>query len=238
MRRVAAVAALALAAPAAAFAASPVTGSIFGPVTAVRGGTFELSSSLSPTGHAKVSVSSSTAITEQATAPRSSLEVGACVAATGSRNAKGVVAADRITLSSAVEGQCTNGFGRRPGGNRPPGARRPGTGTTPQRPPGGFAGAGNFGFAFGKVTAIKGSTLTVSGTRGTTKVTTTVSVSSKTRLEETRKVGASAVTTKLCAFVNGTSTDKGVTVEAQRVALTPKVNGACNAGFRRPGANG
>jgi hypothetical protein len=87
------------------------------------------------------------------------------------------------------------------------------------------------------VAKLSGSTLTVKGVSfGTSKaVTTTVAVSSKTSLEETKMVKASAITTKLCAFVNGTSTDKGVTVKATRVALSPKTNGACTNGFRGPG---
>lgn len=236
MTRLVAVVALVLAAPAAALAAptAPVAGSVFGPVTSVKGSTFTLTSSLVPKGKSTVSVSSATVITEQATAARSSLEVGACVVASGSRNSKGVVAAARITLSDPVKGQCSTGFGGRRTGGQPPANR---TGTTPRRPPGGFT-RGTFGFAFGKVTAVKGSTLTVSGTRGSSKVTTAVTVSAKTQLEKTVRVEPSAITTGSCAFVNGTSGDKGVTVEAERIALTKKTNGSCTTGFRRPPGNG
>ena len=224
--------------PAVAAAAAPVQGSVFGPVVSVKGTTFTITTSLSPSGKSTVSTGSAT-ITEQGTAPRSSLKVGACVMATGSRNSKGVVAATRITISAPVKGQCGGGFasrgGTRPGGGNgtPPGGR---TGTTP-RPPGGFGGNANFGFAFGSVTKVSGSTLTVRGRSfGSTSATTTttVTVSSKTSLQETKTVKASAITTKLCAFVRGTSTDKGVTVTATNVALTPETNGTCTNGFRRP----
>ena len=68
----------------------------------------------------------------------------------------------------------------------------------------------------------------------TTKTTTTVTVSSKTALDETKTVKASAIAVKMCAFVNGTSADKGVTVKASRIALSTETNGTCTSGFRRP----
>lgn len=215
-------------------AGSPVQGSVSGPVVSVKGTTFTITTSLSPSGKSQVSAGSAT-ITEQATAPRSSLKIGACVMATGAKNSKGVVTATRITISQPVKGSCTNGFAGRRGGNGPPR-----TGTTPRtgtRPPGGFGGGGNFGFAFGSLTKVSGSTLTVKGVSfGSRKATTTtVSVSSKTSLLETKSVKASAVETKMCAFVNGTSPDKGLTVKATRIALSPETNGKCTNGFRGPG---
>jgi hypothetical protein len=219
-----------------ASAASPVQGSLFGPVISVKGTTFTITTTLSPSGKSLVSAGSAK-ITEQTAAPKSSLKVGACVMANGVRNAKGVVAAARITISQPVKGSCTNGFagGRRTGGIRPPGTTPP-TGT--RRPPGGFGGNTNFGFAFGSVTKVSGSTLTVKGTSfgSSAPRTTTVTVSSKTSLLRTITVAASAITVKTCAFVNGTSTDKGVTVKATRVAITPETKGTCTSGFRRPGS--
>ena len=45
----------------------------------------------------------------------------------------------------------------------------------------------------------------------------------------------SAITTKTCAFVRGTSPDKGVTVKASSIAITPERNGTCTNGFRVSG---
>ncbi len=223
---------LAIALSALVSAVSPVQGSLFGPVVSVSGSTFTITTSLSPSGKSKISAGSAT-ITEQAAAPKSSLKVGACVMASGARNSKGVVTATRISISQPVKGSCTNGFGARRGGVRP--TRPAGTPGTP--PAGGFNRGGNFGFAFGSVTKVSGSTLTVKGVSfGSSKATTTtVDLSSKTSLTETKTVKASAVETKMCAFVNGTSTDKGLTVKATRVALSPETNGTCTNGFRRPG---
>lgn len=215
-----------------ASAAAPVQGSLFGPVVSVSGSTFTIITSLSPTGKSKVS-DSSAKVTEQTTAPRSSLKVGACVQATGSRNSKGVVAASRITISAPSGGSCTNGLAGR-GGNRPRGATPPSGSRTP--PAGGFRRTGNFGFAFGSVTKISGSTLTVKGTRfgSSAPQTTTVTVSSKTSLLHIATVKTSTIQVKMCAFVNGTSTDKGVTVKATRVALTQETKGSCTNGFGPP----
>jgi hypothetical protein len=219
--------------PAVASAAAPVQGSLFGPVVSVKGTTFTITTSLSPSGKASISAGSAR-ITEQKPAPRSSLKVGACVTATGTRNSKGVVAATRITISAAVKGSCTSGFSGR-GGSRPNGgAPRSGNGTPPA---GGFGQRGNLGFAFGSVTKVSGSSITVKGTKvgSSATQTTTVTVSSKTSLLHTATVKASAVKVKMCAFVNGTSADKGLTVKATNVALTPETKGTCTSTFRRPG---
>lgn len=218
-------------------AASPVQGSVFGPVVSVKGSTFTITTTLSPNGKSIVSAGSAR-ITEQTTAPRSALKVGACVMATGAKNSKGVVTAQRISISAPVKGTCGGNFFRAggTGGNRPANPRAGGT-----RPPGGgggFQGSANFGFAFGAVTKLSGSTLTVKGTdfRTSKATTTTVSFSSKTTLSETKTITAADIALKTCAFVRGTSTDKGKTVEATDVALTPEANGTCTPGFRRPGS--
>ncbi len=216
-----------------ASAASPVTGSISGPVTSVKGSTFTVTTSLSPTGKSTVTASKSTTITTQETLAPSALETGLCAMATGQKNSKGVVTAQRISLSAPVKGKCTAGFGR--GGARPGGTGAPPGGTGGQRPPGGSGGFGNianFGFAVGTISSAKGDTLTVKGTLNGKAVTTTVTVSSKTQISKTVKVGASAIAVKDCAFVRGTSADKGVTVTAQNVSLTKPTSTGCQFGFR------
>jgi Domain of unknown function (DUF5666) len=200
-------------------AASPVQGSVFGPVVSVKGSTFTITTSLSPSGRSAVSAGSAK-ITEQAAAPRSSLKAGTCIMATGKRDSKGVVAATRITISTPVKGSCTTQLSIR-GGTRPAGAPPPvGTRVAPK---GGFTPNANFGFALGSVTKVHGSTLTVKGPRATT----TVTVSAKTSLMHTVTVQPSAITTSMCAFVAGTSTNKGVTVKATSISLSEKQNGAC-----------
>jgi hypothetical protein len=206
-----------------ALAAGPVSGSIAGPVTSVKGSVFKVSTSLSPTGTATVQVGSATAIVSQETAAKGDVKNGVCVTAIGTK-AKTAIAATRIMLTQPVEGSCANFGGRR----RPPAGsgQRPANPPQGQRPPGnGFA---NFAFANGSVTAVKGSTLTVHGRTGTT----TVTVSTKTQLLKTVTVAASAIRLKMCAFVQGTSADKGVTVKAQRVNLSPAGPNGCTFGGR------
>jgi hypothetical protein len=215
----------ALALAAAATAVSPVQGSVFGPIVSVSGTTFTITTPLSPNGKSIVSAAGAR-ITEPVAAPRSSLKVGACVAVFGSRNAKGVVAATRITISEAVEGKCTpaGGFRVGPTGAPPPeGAPKPGGGFQPRIGPGGFA--------VGTVTKVAGSTVTVKGVREAT----TVTVSSKTALERIATVQATELRTKTCAFVRGTSSDKGKTVRATDIAISPELNGTCSNGFRVAG---
>ena len=224
---------LALAAPVAVCAvgvgvaaAAPTHGSISGPITAVKGSSFEVKTTLSPTGTSTVTVAEKTTIVEQETGRQSDLKTGVCVLATGTTKNK-AVQATRITISGAAG--CTSPFrGRRPGGapgngGAPP-ARRNGNGNP------GFNRPADFGFAFGTITRVQGSTLTVKGLRGTAAV----SVSGKTAIGKTAKVGASALATNLCAFVFGTSSDKGVTVQATDVELSKPVDGSCRA-RRRPG---
>ena len=221
-----------------ASAASPVSGSISGPVASVKGSTFVVTTTLSPTGKSTVSVSKSTTITTQETLGQSALKVGGCAMASGQKNSKGVVAAQRISLSTPVKGKCTAGFagrGGRPGGT----GGTPGGGTGGQPPPtgssgGGFGNFANFGFAFGTIASVKGDNLTVKGTFNGKAVTTSVTVSSKTEISSTVKVGASAIAVKDCAFVRGTSADKGVTVTAQDVSITKPTSTGCRFGFRGP----
>jgi len=213
--------------PAAASAAAPVQGSLFGPVIAVKGTTFTITTSLSPSGKSAVSAGSAK-VTEQKAAPQSSLKVGACVMATGTRNTKGVVAATRITISQPVKGSCANGLRGGTGGSRP----TPPAGGTP---PSGGGFPGNGGFASGSVTKMTGSTLTVKGSFGGTSRTTTVTVSLKTSLLRTVTVKPSSIKVKMCAFVQGTSADKGKTVKATSVALSAETKGTCTSTFRRPG---
>ncbi len=217
---------VALLAAGAASAAAPVQGSIVGPITSVKGKTFTVKTSLSPTGASKVTVGSKTTITEQQAGNLADLRTGVCVMATGTKKGS-VVTASRIALSPVVKGKCNGGFG---GGGRPRGSYRPGAGAGGgpgggSRPPG-FTRPANFGFAFGAISAVKGSTLTVHSNQ---TGTTTVKVSSKTTITRTATVGSNAIAVKLCAFVRGTSSDKGVTVAAQNVSLSkPGATGCTN----------
>jgi Domain of unknown function (DUF5666) len=206
----------ALVAAGAALAASPVAGTISGPITSVKGSTFTVSTKLVSSGSAKVTVGSKTTITEEEPGSTSDLKTGVCVMASGTKKGK-TVTATRISIAD-----CT-----RPGGTRRPGQTAGRGGNTGR---GNFKPPASLGFAFGTISKVKGSTLTVKGQQGST----TVELDSKTQITKTAKVGASALAVKLCAFVRGTSSNGGITVEAQQVQLTKPVGGSCNAFPRRP----
>jgi len=224
--------------------AAPVSGSVVGPIVSVDGASFRLTTPLSPTGASNVSIGSATVLTEQVAASRSSIHAGDCVTALGTRTGSGV-SAFRITISQPVEGKCTGGFGGRGGPGPRPGSgglrgngRLGGSGTPPQRPqggaPGGFA-AGNFGFASGGVTSVGGNTLTVQRKQSGKTTKSVVTITKQTSFTEIDRVGSGSVKTKLCAFVYGTSSDRGKTVQAQTISLSkPRANG-CSGGFRRQG---
>lgn len=189
--------------------ASPVSGFVSGMITSVKGSTFTVSTTVSPTGKSKVSVGSKTTIVEQEPGTRSDVKKGVCAMATGTKKGS-VVTATRLS----IRGRCAVPNGR-PGGA----GRRPGSGSL--TPP------ANLGFAFGTVSKVDGSTVTVKARQGST----TVALTGKTQITRTVVVHMSAVKVKLCAFVRGTSSDGGVTVQAQQVQLSQPFGGGC--GFRR-----
>ena len=150
-----------------------------------------------------------------------------------------------VTVTAAVKGSCVErggpggggGFRGSPGGGFP---RT--TGTVPAR----FRTTNVFG-AFGKVTKVSGSTITVEGisfagfggrpATGTAKPTKTpkaspqsVVVSSKTSYSKTEKVTAGALKVGECASAFGSTNDIGV-VSATRLTVTQPVDGSCTSGF-------
>ena len=96
-------------------------GGTFGEVTAVSADGFTVSSTRpgeDDTTTVDVTVSGDTTYTINAEADSSALEVGKCVNATGDADDTGAVTAERISVSDAVDGQCTGGFMIRNGGRQ------------------------------------------------------------------------------------------------------------------------
>jgi hypothetical protein len=58
-----------------------------------------------------VEVTSSTSYTKDKTATSSAVKIGLCATALGTADDTGAIAATSITLSTAVDGSCTSGFG-------------------------------------------------------------------------------------------------------------------------------
>jgi hypothetical protein len=228
---------------AAASAATPVvTGFVSGQIKSVKGAQFVVKDSFGAVAESTVSLANSGTVTERLTASNSDLTLGACVMANGQKATTGnAIDAERLTITSPVNGKCTTTgfFGH--GGGRPSGSTggayggSASGGSRPSFP--GFGGSANFGFAFGSVTAVNGNTLEVKGTLfGSTKPTTTkVELSSSTQLMAVKTVDASAIKVGACANVRGTSTNEGLTVKATSVSLSQPTSNGCGFGF--PGRN-
>jgi hypothetical protein len=184
-------------------------GFISGPIVAVSGSTFTVSTTLSPTGKSKVSLGSKTTMSEQKTGSLSDLKKGVCVSASGTKSGTKITAT-RISVTSSCA-------------NRPSGGPRPGGGFNANLP-------ANVGFATGTISGKSGSSLVVKTQTGSS----TVVVNSKTQVTKSVKVTSSALKLKLCAFVRGTSSDGQKSVQAQLVQLTATVNGACTGPRGRP----
>ena len=97
-----------------------------GAVTAVSGSGFTVAamgrptdgSTDSTTTDVTVTVDGSTTYTKTADADADAVKVGVCVAAQGDSDSTGAVTATSISVTDAVDGECTGGFGagRGPGG--------------------------------------------------------------------------------------------------------------------------
>ncbi|HWB22084.1 MAG TPA: hypothetical protein VG652_04290 [Gaiellaceae bacterium] len=196
-------------------AASAVSGSVVGAVTSVAGSAFTIKSESTSGGSSKVKLSSKTAITKQTAGTFANLKTGACVRASGTPSGT-ALDATQVVITGVIASQCAAGFGRANAPQQAAGATRAG----------GFTPSG--GFAVGTISAIKGSTLTVTGRFGAKPVV----LSSKTTVLKTVTTTAAAIALKECAFVRGTSTDGGVTVEATNVSLSAPAKDGCGA---RPG---
>jgi Domain of unknown function (DUF5666) len=209
----------------AALGATPVSGFVSGQVVSVKGGSFVVKDSFGAVSDSTISLSGSSTIIEQVSATRSALKDGVCVMANGAKASSGAVDAQRVTISAPVKGTCSNGFFGHGGPGR--GEGRP-TGTSSGgAPPAHFTGFGNFGFAVGSISAVKGSTVTVHGTGGSTKVT----LSASTQLLQMLSVGRSAIKADQCVSVRGTSSNNGATVKATSVNLSQPGSTGCNRGF-------
>jgi hypothetical protein len=208
-------------APSFAPAASGTIASILGQDLEVQG----------TSGQTTVDLTTKTAITATVPLDLRDITVGTCISATGTKGTGGKVDATLVTVTAAVKGSCVErggpggggGFRGSPGGGFP---RT--TGTVPAR----FRTTNVFG-AFGKVTKVSGSTITVEGisfagfggrpATGTAKPT-------KTPKAKTEKVTAGALKVGECASAFGSTNDIGV-VSATRLTVTQPVDGSCTSGF-------
>ncbi len=209
-------------------------------------------------GQTAVSWDDSTTITQTVTAALSDVTVGSCVVAVGAGDDG--TAATSVTISTAVDGECTGGFGGGAGGGAPggggagggempegggmpsgaPDGQAPGDGEQPSGMPtdlpdgasgGGFGGMQSF--IWGLVTAVDGSTITVesAGFGDDAETTTaTVTVDDATTYTTTADADATAIAVGRCVVAQGESDDSGK-VAATSLALSDAGEDGCSTGF-------
>ena len=224
-----------------------------GTIAEVAAGSIEVQNQ--STGQVTVKYTAKTAFVQVKSTTEAAVKPGTCVlaAAAPSQTASGspspasppstTFTAATVFLSQRENGKCT--LADLGGGARTGGSRAPRSGQFPSGFPTGARRSGangrNFGFAeraAGAVTAVSGSTITVSGTNPRTNaaVTYTVDVDASTKYSQTVATTSKALAVGQCASATGRADDTGA-VTATSIRLSPPTNGNCTIGFgggRRP----
>lgn len=237
-----------------------------GKIAEIDGDTLQVQSDES--GQVAVAVTNSTTYTQTKATTLAAVTVGSCITASaltstssssaandGDADQPTAITAEAVTITRAVNGSCTRGFGASPGGGSfrgtftgaPSNFRRPSnaaSGSTAGGQPRRALGTS------GMVTAVNGDTITVraarrdppssatpSPTNSPTLTTVTVTVTSSTSYTETVAATRSALKVGLCLTATGTTGADG-TVTANRVALSPATAEGCGLTFRRGGPGG
>jgi hypothetical protein len=206
----------------------------FGEIAAITGTTLQVQNTRSQTA---VTWSALTMFTKTVPA---TLAVGDCVTATGTAGTGSALTATSVRVLS-TGGTCTPARAGGPGGaDRTPRPRPSGS----VSPPPGRTGGQDFATAFGKVTAVSGSTLAVSGRlltggrfrgSGTPAATPTagaVTVTLGSSASVLRTVKATGADAKVgsCAVATGRADSSGA-VAATAIALSATGPNGCTGGF-------
>jgi hypothetical protein len=229
-----------------------------GTIAAVSGTTMQVQNE--QTGQVAVAWRASTTFTQQVRVAASSIKAGDCITAvarSGTATTATTFTATTVSVSPAVNGSCTSGFGgQAPAGGRPSGlpsgAARPtslpsGFPSGANAPSGRAAGRGGIGvIATGAVVSVSGSGVVVaarnlaSGSSSSATVNKAVTLASTTAITAERAATARAVKVGRCASAQG-SADSSGTVTATRISITDPVSGQCRGfggGFGAPAGGG
>jgi hypothetical protein len=186
-----------------------------------------------PNGDITVTYTSSTTFTKTSIATLADITRGACVLATGQKNASGAVTATTVLISPKTATGCaTRNFGPSPAPGaspRPAFSPRPGSTPRPSGPPPAFV--------IGEVTAVSGTSVTVLTQADGSQ---TLTVASAATITNSATVSASALQNGQCVRANG-SRDAAGDVQATSITITPAgPSGTCTTGFgggrRGPGS--
>jgi len=222
-----------------------------GEVAEVSGRTLQVQNAM--TGQVAVTWTGKTTFTQEVSATLADVSVGDCVMVTPTDSSSGstTVAADRVRITTPVDGECTPAGDRGPGG-MPDGMMTSGPAPEgmpadlptdlptdlPSDAPGGFRSMAG---AFGKVTAVSASGFTVESVQmsapGSTESATsavTVTVTGDTSYSMTAKATGQALKVGVCVDARGDEDSTGA-VTATSIAISPKVDGQCGSfGFGGP----
>jgi hypothetical protein len=228
--------------------AATFTPAASGTIASIQGGTLEVQSPQS--GQTTVKITAKTLITATVKASLSSVRAGACITATGTKGAKGAVAAADVVIQAAVKGSCRAGGGFGGVVRRAGFAGSGGGAPTGTRPPTAVSRPANFATASGKVLSVSSGAIKVSGfsrsfsgtfpgrapsSTAAPKVkpvakTVTVTVKSSTRYSKLEAGSAKSLKVGECATAFGTANNIGA-VTATRLSVSPAPAGGCTSGF-------
>jgi hypothetical protein len=222
-----------------------------GQIAYISGDTLEVQDPT--TGQTTVKITTKTKITATVTVGSKAVTTGTCITATGTKSGSSLDATT-VSLVAASNGKCAAGgrgtFVRSAGSGGTPRPAR----TSSTRPR--FRFPANSATAFGKVTAVSGSTIRIEGTMfsfsGTgpsspsgprrvsappkaTKVS--VKVTSKTRYLRTGTAGTGSLKVGECATAFGPTSSIGA-VTATRLSVSPATSAGCFGGFGGFGGSG
>lgn len=171
-----------------------------------------------PNGDATVTFTDSTTVTKTSIAALADITVGACVVATGQKDANGAITARTVTVSPKAASGCA------PARVIP--TPLPGASPRPNfsPPPGGLA---NLSFTSGEVTAVSGTSVTLHTEVGGS---VTITVPATARVTRSSVVTSAALQTGQCLSAIGTKDSAG-NVQATALTITPAgPSGTCSSG--------
>jgi Domain of unknown function (DUF5666) len=195
-----------------------------------------------------VVVNGSTRYTQNTSASASDVAKGDCVRIVGTGSASSGIQASTVAITQPTSKGCVrnpnggNGRGAGTGrfGNRFPGGGAPITapGGGPVTLPNGGTVPSNLAAAFGTVSSVSGSQLSVKSLAPSSNNkkskpktrTVTVTLNGSTTFTQTVSAAVSDLAVGKCVTANGTVDSVG-TITANRVTISQPVNGACGGGF-------
>jgi hypothetical protein len=218
-----------------------------GKVAAISGETMQVQNQ--QTGQVAVSWSASTKFTHQVAISLVDVHAGDCAAAiapSGTDSSATSFTATTLTISPAVNGECTGAAGG-PRGGRLTGAPPSGfpSGQRPSGLPSGASGRPTGGalaaVAAGKVTSVSGSTVVVAarqfGSSSTSTTNKTVTVDAKTKITTEAATTSKSLKVGKCVTAQGKADSTG-TVAATTVRITDPASGQCGLFFGGRGQGG